>query len=985
MKVLFAVGSEQVSKNIADKYYEKYGEVLEYKNVFFFKALIDEIKRDKTYDRIVVSEEIEEYARTADLEQVDRRLFNYIDQITDETQDTDIIIICGNRRNKGDAFINKLFSIGIYNLLIGDDRNVTPLCDILKKPKTKREAKQYLGIDTSLISDSSMTRDDEVDEYQIRSILSYYDGIKNQPERYVETFDRIAEQYSRLQLIIIFNYLPPAVKKAIAETDRYRHLAAPPGEAARGPQGAGPAQPKQPQQPAAQAPQKTTITKPQKEKKGLFGNFKKNKNNPNKPTSEQAMESLAQTGSIDLSTNTPPAAPSSQAAEQAKLAQEKAEADKRAAEEAAKLREEAAKQQQQEELARKAREEQMQREQQAKAQAQQNQQAQVDSIQQAKEAEQRRLQELAKQQQMQREQAQAKQAEADEQKRLQELAKQQQLQRDQAQAKQAEADEQKRLQELAKQQQLQRDQAQAKQAEADEQKRLQELAKQQQMQRDQAQAKQAEADEQKRLQELAKQQQLQREQPTPSGINIKPNPNAPRAVPNKEFDIDVEPIAKTPTEPPKPVEPVKPVEPPKPAEPVRPVEPPKPAEPVKPIEPQGTVVTPVVPVTPISNATPSEPQQPKYAPPSQHVPTPEQLAGAKVVSPALSAEEARMKEQQENLAKEQQKIREAQEKLEEEKRKLKEEQEKLMTAQNQLRADGMLPNMPQYTTTVGANGRPQVPMGSFKKMVVFVGPNKAGTTFVVNAVAHAMANEKIMTSVLDMTRDKGMWYIYSQQYSTAMQKKMANYMQRISDGEELFIETSNPFLKIYSAPGSISDVRRGYKHKNIMDVVRNNANVVLVDADFTTPIDYFDHADEVYVVQDLDILKMPDTTLFLRELKNRGMNMKKIRVILNKYVKTATLNSKKLIQVMSTYSDPGMTYMESELLPSKVDFSTIPYNINNYTKYTEALCTGLNNYKGYSNDFLAVISEIVSKIYQNGAQSKMPQMGQPKGMKKFFG
>ena len=210
-------------------------------------------------------------------------------------------------------------------------------------------------------------------------------------------------------------------------------------------------------------------------------------------------------------------------------------------------------------------------------------------------------------------------------------------------------------------------------------------------------------------------------------------------------------------------------------------------------------------------------------------------------------------------------------------------------------------------------------------------------------------------------------------------------MKRLSDGEEVFIETANSYLKVYSAPGSITDVRRGYKHKNIIDVVRNNTNVGIVYADCTTPIDYFEQASEIYVVQDLDILKMPDTTLFLRELKNRGMSMKKIKIIFNKYVKTAMLNPKKLVQVMSTYSDPAMTYMESDLLPTKVDYSIIPYNINNYTKYTEALCAGLTNYKGYSSDFIEVINEIVTKISQDASAGRMPQMSQPKGMKKFFG
>lgn len=192
MKVLFAIGNDQKTKNIADRYYEKYGEVLEYKNIFYFKALIEEVKNNKTYDRIVIDEELEQY-RSKDIEQLDRVLFNNIDKVTDEIQDADIILICADRRSKGDSFINKLFGIGIYNLLIGDDRNISPLCEMIRKPKTKREAKQYLNIDTSLIGDNSITIDEEINEQQMINILSFYEGIKNQPEKYLETFDRIAE------------------------------------------------------------------------------------------------------------------------------------------------------------------------------------------------------------------------------------------------------------------------------------------------------------------------------------------------------------------------------------------------------------------------------------------------------------------------------------------------------------------------------------------------------------------------------------------------------------------------------------------------------------------------------------------------------------------------------------------------------------------------------------------------------------------------
>ena len=54
MKVLFAVGSAVLSEKIANQYYEMYNEKIEYKDVFYFKAILEEVKRDKSYDRIVI-------------------------------------------------------------------------------------------------------------------------------------------------------------------------------------------------------------------------------------------------------------------------------------------------------------------------------------------------------------------------------------------------------------------------------------------------------------------------------------------------------------------------------------------------------------------------------------------------------------------------------------------------------------------------------------------------------------------------------------------------------------------------------------------------------------------------------------------------------------------------------------------------------------------------------------------------------------------
>lgn len=224
MKVLFAIGSEQTSKRVAEKYLEKYGEEIEYKNVFYFKALLDEVKKNKSYDRIVISEELEQF-ELKNIEALDKFIFNNVDNVTDEVEDSEIIFICSDRRSKDhDRFVERLFNIGVYNALIGDERNITSLCECIKNPMNKKEAKRHLNINP-VVSDGTMsTRDDEVEEAQIMSILKYFDSIKGKTEEYLPAFDRIAEQYSKNQLKVILNFLTPDVKKEILSSERYIFL-----------------------------------------------------------------------------------------------------------------------------------------------------------------------------------------------------------------------------------------------------------------------------------------------------------------------------------------------------------------------------------------------------------------------------------------------------------------------------------------------------------------------------------------------------------------------------------------------------------------------------------------------------------------------------------------------------------------------------------------------------------------------------------------
>ena len=75
MKVLFAVSNEEVSEAIVKRYQKNYKEIISYKNVYYFNAILKELQKDKNYDRIVISEELEAFTNTQ-YTQIDKFIFD---------------------------------------------------------------------------------------------------------------------------------------------------------------------------------------------------------------------------------------------------------------------------------------------------------------------------------------------------------------------------------------------------------------------------------------------------------------------------------------------------------------------------------------------------------------------------------------------------------------------------------------------------------------------------------------------------------------------------------------------------------------------------------------------------------------------------------------------------------------------------------------------------------------------------------------------
>ena len=228
MKILFAVSNESISESIVKKYQQMYKEIILSKNVYYFNAILKELQKDKTYDRIIISEDLEPFTNN-NYETIDNFIFEKLDSISDEAsttagEDIPIILIATDRRTKSDNLLIKLFGIGVYSALLGQDRSIEEVCKLIQKPRSKKEAKMYYKVDSNDVEYKSEGEGD-VSEIEIQNILTHYKRLGRNEDRYVESFDSIASQYTDQQLRVIIKFLPLNVKAVLeANSPRYQQI-----------------------------------------------------------------------------------------------------------------------------------------------------------------------------------------------------------------------------------------------------------------------------------------------------------------------------------------------------------------------------------------------------------------------------------------------------------------------------------------------------------------------------------------------------------------------------------------------------------------------------------------------------------------------------------------------------------------------------------------------------------------------------------------
>ena len=753
MKVLFAIGDAVTSENIVKQYYALYGEKIEYKNVFYFKALLEEVKKDKTYDRIVIAEQLEPPQRNV-VDAIDQMIFNNIDSITDELEDSTIIFICSDGRTKNDLLIARLFNIGIYNLLMGDERNIVPLCGLIKDPRNKKEAKEYLKTNPAIGEAITISKsDDQVEEVELINISKYFSNLKN-PEEYLREFARVEEQYNEKQLQIIVTALYQNLKrgKEIYETlngdSRYSKYCIISNYSPSS----------SPIQKNKSAPSTIGGILGFLAGKKMKANEENNKNDAISKNREKEAESMAE-----------------KASEEAKDMMEKSQQEAR--EQAEKLKKESEERRKAEKELKAQQEAQLKAQQEAQLKAQQE--AQLKAQQEAQLKAQQEAQLRAQQEAQLKAQQEA------------------QLRAQQEAQLRAQQEAQLRAQQEAQLRAQQEAQLRA------EQERLQ-------AEKEALRLKQ---------EELKKQQELQ-------------NSNVYNSQDYNGFN--------------------------------------------------------------------TTPQQNNFQPTSY-------------------------------------------------------------------------PNENINNIPYEANSTPQLIVpADYKKVVAFVGTNKVGTSFIANSIGSLMAMKGVKTSLLDMTKNRGLYWFYNE--ATYRKRDLVtNCMTNLSNNMATPIQVGKyKDLTLYTTiPNGKEENRKAYKHRNVVETAKKNCNLLIIDCDFSTPYEYFEQASEVYIVQDLDLIKAQETKEFFRELKTRGMDWNKLRIVINNSVKCKVTAKKIIKNALTYYNDSSMTFTEE--FDEIKKFVEVPMNPINYSNYLESMEDGKLNYEKYTPELKEALEQLSIMVY--GMTSKNKKRG----------
>ena len=865
MRVLFAVNNEKISEAITKKYQSMYKEIISGKNVYFFNAIIKELQKDKSYDRIVIGEDLEPYANN-NYEVIDNFLYDKLDSISDEASnsregDIPIILIATDRRERRDSLLAKLFSMGIYNVLIGQDRRIDNVCKLINMPRTKKEAKVYYGIDGEEVeyTDSNM---DTVKEEEIQHILNHYKKLGKNEDLYVKSFEEIAEQYTDTQLKLITKYLPLNVRAVLEERcPKYQQVM-------------------------------IGSVKNQVAAKGKAGKKITTKNIESKNVNKiELIDKELQKAKLTK----PVVIPSAINMQNVKKAYTTAKQDKLNSMNST-------------------------------IPSVERNSSTMPRIEQSNDAFSSLFDEEPE----------------DVQPNIQNNPVHEYVE--------PKSIEQEYVQPITLQQ-------------GNTNLKLQQFGQETNTMPENEESNQTEP-----VQPVKKGRGRPRKEKTPEEIameeaKVKKGRGRPKKIVESEETVEPEAVTLPETE----------------------------DNDINLFDLNNQVSSNVqeqnsddVMLPGFEDETPA----PKFEQPVENKPVDffkrdfnndlfennemPQLPGMesfnnnKIVEPQEENKPEEKNEYEENggyLGGDLQQNNT--QNLNNSEMNNYSNSFEYFNKNNQIQGSNSIntvANSIQNENTATSNL-----VTSDCKIVSFVGTSKNGTSFLVNNLAVLLSNKGIKTAILDLTKNKNAYYIYTLN-EDALREKSFRCIDGLRSGVADGIQVSKNLTVYTTLPGenpSIDD------YGNILDTLSKNYSLVLLDCDFDTNFNYFAESHEIYLVQTYDILTIQPLTAFLNELKYKNiLNPNKLRIVINKTLKLRKLTDKMVIGGISCYNDPASTYINTLFDKDNVKYTTIPFEDQTYGRYLERLVDCEISLNGYSKIFLDALQRLGDMVYPLIANEK---------------
>lgn len=247
-----------------------------------------------------------------------------------------------------------------------------------------------------------------------------------------------------------------------------------------------------------------------------------------------------------------------------------------------------------------------------------------------------------------------------------------------------------------------------------------------------------------------------------------------------------------------------------------------------------------------------------------------------------------------------------------------------------------------------------------KKVVAFLGASKSGTSFIVNNIAAMVSNRGINVALLDATQNKGAYYIYTKNQER-LRKIAFSSIENLANGVTDGIKANNNLTVYTTIPGENKYMN---EVEPILETLIKNHSLILIDCDFTTPENYFKYAQEIYLVQSMDVLSIQPLTEALLKLEERKiLDESKLRVIINKFVEVESITIKDILGGVAFYNDPNMYYMKQLFDKNMVKYLTIPFMEEVYEIYIEQVANCNIRIQDYDDEILSIFKQLSRNIF----------------------